>query len=248
MAKKAAKRKTEPPSCSEIIQYTNITSVRWKVNPCILSHLSKTTHPHPQMTIRVVQTKPHAFRRRIGIRILLDAKNKLPDKCQSTPIAVWFLVVSVLSPSAAVALLQSFDCVHPYIVQSSIPNLVCNELNEISVENGQISLSVSRNDKKSRSPGCSTLAIIDGDIGEQTLNSGIVERNVLLKFSWKSGIIFQEQTKGELATIHNTREYVRSLTYRVSSDCPLNSAVISDSCCGDRDYQRKRWELKSNER
>ena len=66
------------------------------------------THRHPQIAIRVVQTKPNAIRRRIWIQILLAAKHNLPVRCQSKPIAVWFLVVSVQTPSAVVALLQSF--------------------------------------------------------------------------------------------------------------------------------------------
>ena len=109
MTKKATKRKTEPPSCSKSNQCTTITSVRWKINLCILSHLSKTARRHPQMMIRVVRTKPNAIRRRIRIQILLAAKHISPDRCHSTPIALWFLVVSIPSSSAAVALLQSLS-------------------------------------------------------------------------------------------------------------------------------------------
>jgi hypothetical protein len=54
----------------------------------VFSSPFKPTHQHPEMTIQVVQTKPHAFRRRNWIQILLGAKHIPPDKYQSTPIAV----------------------------------------------------------------------------------------------------------------------------------------------------------------
>ena len=85
--------------------------------------------------------------------------------------------------------------VHPNRILSSLPNLSRNDLNEVSVENGQISLSVSRDHKESRLTGCIMLTIIDGDIREQLLSIGLVVLNVLLKLFRKSGITAQVQTK-----------------------------------------------------
>ena len=67
--------------------------------------------------------------------------------------------------------------VQPYRILSGIPNFPRNELDEISGKDGQIPLSVSRNDEQSRSTGSIThhlTTIIDGDIGKQHLNSGVV--------------------------------------------------------------------------
>ena len=124
------------------------------------------------------------------------------------------------------AWIQLFDCVQPCRILSSLPNLIRKELNEIAGKDGQISLSISRDDEKSRSTGCSTLAIINGDIGDEILSLGLVVVNGLLKLFRQIGIDAQEQTKGKSAMINNAREFERSLTIRVFSDCRLNAATL----------------------
>ena len=146
------------------------------------------------------------------------------------------------------ALIRLFACVQPYRILSSLPNLLRKEPNHVSGKDGQISLSVSCDNEKSRSTSCITLAIIDGDVGEQLLNSSMVgceyRANILLKLFRQSRIAFQPKTNGKWAMIDNIRELKRILTIRVSSDCLLNSATISAGFGWVRDYQRQRWEFE----
>ena len=86
---------------------------------------------------------------------------------------------------------QSFTPLHPYRILSSLPNLIRNELNDVPREHFQISLSISRDNEKSRSPGCITLAIINGDVGEQNLDGVVVENDAPLKLFRQIKIVFQ---------------------------------------------------------
>ena len=104
--------------------------------------------------------------------------------------------------SDAVSRSASIVRIHPYRILSSLPNLIRDELNEIPVENCQISFSVSRNNEKSCSTGCSThylTSIIDRNIIEKLLSSTMVVRDVFLKLSRKSGIAFQTQTERRMS-------------------------------------------------
>ena len=74
--------------------------------------------------------------------------------------------------------------VHPHIVESSLPNLIRNEPDEVSGENGQISLSVSCDNEKSRSTRCSThylMSVKDGNISDKTLSSCAIEQDISLE-------------------------------------------------------------------
>ena len=77
-----------------------------------------------------------------------------------------------------------------------------NEANQVSGEDGQISLSVSRDNEESRTTRCIThfhlLPIIGGNVGDDFLCARVVE-SVLLKLLWKSGILLQQQAKGVIS-------------------------------------------------
>ena len=157
-------------------------------------------------------------------------------------VSYWFCSVAISRRRFA-----SFILIRPYWIRSSLPNLVRNDLNEISRKYGQISLSVSRDNEKSRSTRCIThylMSIIDGNIGETHLSSGMVVKNVLLKVLRKSEIASQEQPNGEWAMIDNIQGLRKGLTFRVSSDFPTNAARTSIGYFRERAYRK---EMKSDE-
>ena len=123
---------------------------------------------------------------------------------------------------------------HPHRILSSLPNLISNELNQVSREHCQISLSVPCENEKSRSTRCSKhylISIIDDDFGDKILNISVFVLVILLELWRKSGIGAQIQTKRELATItDNVLEFQRGLTYQVPLDCSSKPATIPAGC------------------